>query len=127
MSPEIWRNRELCRQGLPMPPFDAHAADVFALGVSLLTMLRGNYPFMSSTTERAMHDGAALARSDALVALLHAEVEQLVVAGAASQECARVLRACTAAEPGARPTAAQLLEDAWFIAGQPYPQPVRDC
>ncbi len=127
MSPEIWRSRELCRQGLPPLPFDAHAADVFALGVSLLTMLRGDYPFQARDMQSAMQNAAALARSDALVALLHSEVQQLVEAGAASQECGRVLRACTAAQPSERPTAAQLLADAWFIAGQPYPQPVRDC
>jgi hypothetical protein len=69
--------------------------------------------------------GADLARNDALAALLVAEVNQLAQAGRISRDCSDVMLRCFAVNPELRPSAATLLQHAWFTAGAPYPVPVR--
>ncbi len=125
IPPEVWRGRELLRQGQGSPAYDGAPMDVWAIGVCILIMLRGDYPYSAKDGDAALANGAALARSDALAALLVSEARQLVAAGRISDACLNVMLACFQTEPSARPTAAALLNNAWFTAGAPYPVPVR--
>ena len=99
--------------------------DIYALGVSLLIMLRGDYPYSAEDAAAALQQGSELARTNGLAPLLVKEAQELAAGGIISQDCLRVMCACYAVEPAQRPTAAQLMADPWFAAGAPYPIAVR--
>ncbi len=119
----MWHIRELVRRGESPPKCKGEPMDMWSIGVCLLILLRGNYPYSAESAEAALAQGAELAMSAALATLMVAEVNQLAAAGRISADCHRILTACFAVEPTHRPTAAQLLQDRWILAGVPYPQP----
>ncbi len=119
----MWRIRELVGQGKSPEPCKGEPMDMWSIGVCLLILLRGNYPYSAKDAEAALAHGAELAMSAALATLMIAEVDQLAAAGRISADCHRILHACFAVEPTHRPTAAQLLQDRWILAGVPYPVP----
>ena len=121
----MFATQEALRAGQTPVPYGGGPMDIYALGVSLLIMLRGDYPYSAVDAEAALQQGSELARRNGLSLLLVHETRELATRGFISEECLRVMCACFATDPAQRPTAAQLMADPWFIAGAPYPVPVR--
>ena len=105
--------------GVPHTPARTRA------GVSMLVLLRGDYPYPAKDGEEALDKGGAYARNNVLGKLMVSETNQLKTMGVISAECHRVMLSCFNTVPAERPTAAALLADPWFTAGAPYPEPVR--
>ena len=127
IPPEVYRSKTSGERyaGEPM--------DIYSVGVCILIMLRGDYPYTAKKADAALGGnddpalkfGEDLARADALVPLLVEEAKQLHAAGRCSADCLRVMKWCFEISPDKRPTAQALLNDPWITAGAPYPQPVR--
>ena len=110
MSPEVFA----CTQ-LGGNTYDGKASDIWACGVMLLTLLRGAYPFQGRDTSphEAFQRGRELAETNQLQGHLTALVDQLTDV---SPACKAVLHSMFRAEAAARPTAAALLQEPWFVA-----------
>jgi serine/threonine protein kinase len=105
-APEIYLAQLAEEDGLPAPPYDGEKVDVWALGVMLLILLRGDYPFPITQGKQYTRDG-----------VLHQRLQLQVAQLAVSPQCAAFVCKCFTLEPAARPTVALLAADDWITAG----------
>lgn len=99
-----------------MPEYDAAKVDVWSIGMLLLIMVQGKYPF--STFE----GGAKWAAAHALSKKLS---EQVDAVHGVSDGWRAFVRSCFTEDAADRPTVAKLLADSWITSGEPYATWVR--
>jgi serine/threonine protein kinase len=107
-------------RGLPVPPYNTFAVDVWAIGVLLHIMLRGHYPFADEKTgSKAAREGKLSAE---LCALLKSEQPGL------SEECLDFVAKCLTPGEAQRPTVAELVAHHWVASAVPtLPRAASQC
>jgi mitogen-activated protein kinase kinase len=104
MAPE-----RICRR-----PMDPHPtlADVWSLGMTLLELALGHYPFW--VAESGVEPSARSA-FEQLVAMQHADVPSLLQGAPLSPEGVTLIAACMVRDPESRPGFNQLLNLPWLL------------
>ncbi len=123
-APELYVQLQRSKQNLPALPYDGLKVDVWAIGICLLVLCKGNYPYPAAKGQDAA-EGARLVADGQLVTHVHEEVAHLLQHGIITPECQRVMLRCLQEQPAQRPSAAELAADPWFTQHGPYPQAVR--
>lgn len=126
IAPEVYAAGRALSKGVK-ETYDPFKADTWALGVMLLVMLFVKYPLRRRTpdgkdqpiaTKFLMDVGKAMAARGELHGKLLEDLSMTYTSDAGRDFILR----CFTLDPAQRPTPAELLQDPWVTAGEPYPQ-----